>query len=143
MGSHPVRTSSLACRYLLRIGGIPFAPTGKICQNSILPSSVLVWQPRDVGHNPAAALMIMALLALLVACGATGWMLGLGVFWDAEWVKDQHQACAYAILVLAAIHALAAIVEREQHGDNLILSLITGRQRAPGGTDIDHASTFD
>ncbi|QXX76586.1 cytochrome b/b6 domain-containing protein [Methylovirgula sp. HY1] len=100
-------------------------------------------EPRYVGHNPAAALMIIVLILMLIACGVTGWMQGLDTFWGIEWVRELHEACAYAILVLATIHVLAAIVESLRHRENLILSMITGRKRAPGGTDIDHAAATD
>lgn len=97
-------------------------------------------EPRYVGHNPAAAMMIIALISLLVLCGITGWMQGLDAFWGKEWVQDLHEASAYAISALVGIHVLAAIVESLRHRENLIWAMMTGRKRAPSGTDIDHAS---
>lgn len=97
-------------------------------------------EPRYIGHNPAAALMMLTLMGLLLLCGVTGWMQGLDAFWGVPWVKTVHETGAYAILVLASVHVLAAIRESLRHRENLIWSMITGRKRAPGGADIDHAS---
>ncbi|MBU6298514.1 MAG: cytochrome b/b6 domain-containing protein [Alphaproteobacteria bacterium] len=96
-------------------------------------------EPRYIGHNPAAAVMMVTLILLLVLCGVTGWMQGLDAFWGMLWVQDVHKAAAYTILALAGVHVLAAIRESVRHRENLIWSMITGRKRAPSGSDIDHA----
>ena len=61
-------------------------------------------EPRYIGHNPAAAIMMITLVLLLVFCGITGWMQGLDAFWGNEWVQDVHKISAYAILALAGLH---------------------------------------
>lgn len=97
-------------------------------------------EPRYVGHNPAAAVMMIALVGLMVLCGVTGWMQGLDAFWGVEWVLELHEASAKAILALAGVHVAAAFAESVRHRENLIWSMITGRKRAPSGDDVDHAS---
>jgi cytochrome b len=97
-------------------------------------------EPRYIGHNPAAAIMMITLVLLLAFCGITGWMQGLDAFWGNEWVQDVHKVSAYAILALAGVHALAAVVESLRHHENLIWSMITGRKRPPAGSDFDHAT---
>ena len=97
-------------------------------------------EPRYIGHNPAAAIMMVTLVLLLVFCGITGWMQGVDAFWGNEWVQAVHKLSAYAILALAGAHAMAAVVESLRHHENLIWSMITGRKRAPAGSDIDHAA---
>lgn len=86
-------------------------------------------EPRFVGHNPAAAVMILALLALLVAIGATGWMQTLDAFWGIEWVETLHGALANLLIALVAIHVAAAVLESLRHRENLVLAMITGRKR--------------
>ena len=118
--------------------------------SNIVPTPSALWayvkalstgrEPRYIGHNPAAAIMMITLVLLLALCGVTGWMQGLDAFWGNEWVQDVHKLSAYAILALAGVHVLAAIVESVRHDENLIWSMITGRKRAPAGSDIDHAS---
>jgi cytochrome b len=96
-------------------------------------------EPRYIGHNPAAAVMILGLIGLLVFCGITGWMQGLDAFWGEEWVKVLHEGSAYLILGLALLHVTAAIIESVRHKENLVWSMVTGRKRAPDANDVDHA----
>ena len=88
-------------------------------------------EPRYVGHNPAAAVMMIALVGLMVLCGVTGWMQGLDAYWGVEWVQDLHETSANALLVLAGLHVAAAVIESLRHHENLIWSMFTGRKRAP------------
>ncbi|MCM5554491.1 cytochrome b/b6 domain-containing protein [Pleomorphomonas sp. NRK KF1] len=87
-------------------------------------------EPRFLGHNPAAAVMMLALMVLLLAVGATGWMMTLDAFWGEEWLEELHEGFANAIMVLALVHAAAAIVESLRHRENLVWSMVTGRKRA-------------
>lgn len=100
-------------------------------------------EPRYIGHNPAGAVMMIALIFSMTACGITGWMQGLDRFWGEEWLQETHEVLANSILVLAGIHVLGAIVESFRHKENLILSMVTGYKRAATGSDIDYASTSD
>ncbi|MBS0382914.1 MAG: cytochrome b/b6 domain-containing protein [Proteobacteria bacterium] len=88
---------------------------------------------RRLGHNPAAAAMILSLLGGVVAVGITGWMLTLDAFWGAEWLETLHGALAWTLLGLIAVHVLAAIVESVHYRENLIASMLHGRKRAPDG----------
>lgn len=87
-------------------------------------------EPRHVGHNPAGAVMMLLLMALLASTALTGWMLGLDAFWGSSPLQTLHSALANLILVLALIHAGAALLESWRHRENLVLSMITGRKRA-------------
>jgi cytochrome b len=87
-------------------------------------------EPRHVGHNPAAAVMMLALMALLAATAVTGWMSTLDAFWGDDLIGELHQGFANSILVLALVHAGAAIVESLRHRENLVWSMVTGRKRA-------------
>lgn len=87
-------------------------------------------EPRHIGHNPAAAVMMLALLVLLLATGITGWMTTLDAFWGEDWLEELHGGFANAIMVLALVHAAAAIIESLRHRENLVWSMVTGRKRA-------------
>ena len=42
------------------------------------------------GTTQLAPSMMLLLIALMVACGVTGWMLGLDRFWGSEWLEELH-----------------------------------------------------
>lgn len=85
---------------------------------------------RRLGHNPAAAVMILLLMAGVAAVGLTGWMQTLDAYWGAEWLEELHEALAYGLLALIGVHVLAAIVESVHYRDNLIAAMVHGRKRA-------------
>lgn len=87
-------------------------------------------EPRMLGHNPAGAVMMLLLMALLAGVSLTGWMMGLDAYWGVEWVEKLHKGFANAILVLALLHAAAALFESFRHRENMVWSMVTGRKRA-------------
>lgn len=87
-------------------------------------------EPRMLGHNPAGAVMMLALMVLLASVSLSGWMMGLDAFWGEEWLEQTHEWLANAILILALVHAAAALIESARHRESLVLSMVTGRKRA-------------
>ena len=86
--------------------------------------------PRYLGHNPAGAVMIIVLLAMLTSISATGFMMTTDAFWGAEWVEDLHKALVYATVGFIALHVGGVIVSSWTHRENLVKAMITGRKRA-------------
>lgn len=86
--------------------------------------------PRFLGHNPAGAVMMLTLMALLAGVSLTGWMLTLDAWFGDDNLEELHEALANAILVFAGLHVAAALFESWRHGENLVVSMITGRKRA-------------
>ena len=87
-------------------------------------------EQRFLGHNPAGAVMMILLMALLASVSLTGWMLSLNAFFGGEALEDAHETLAKAILPFAAIHAGAALYESWRLRENLVLSMVTGYKRA-------------
>jgi len=87
-------------------------------------------EQRFLGHNPAGAVMMLSLMSLLAAVSVTGWMLTLDAFFGSEPLEDIHKAIADSILIVAGIHACAALLESWRCRENLILSMVTGYKRA-------------
>ena len=85
---------------------------------------------RRLGHNPAAAVMILALLGGVVAVGMTGWMQSWDRFFGAEWLEELHELLAWGLLGLIGLHVLAAVVESVHYRENLIAAMVHGRKRA-------------
>ena len=96
-------------------------------------------EPRYVGHNPAGAAMIVALMLLLVMVGVSGWMMELDAFWGVSWVEEMHELAANILIGAIVLHISGAIFESVRHRENLPLAMITGYKRAAEGTDIDNA----
>ncbi len=88
------------------------------------------------GHNPLGAMMMLALMALVLALGLTGFLQGTDAFWGDEWLQDLHAFIASALISLVGVHVLAAIVMGHIERVNLIGAMITGvkriRKQEPG-----------
>ncbi len=99
---------------------------------------------RYLGHNPAGAAMILALLASLLITCVTGlatyateqssgplveFMLTAPNFiYDAA--EDMHEFFANATLVLVIFHVAGVVIASLSHKENLVLAMITGLKRA-------------
>lgn len=83
---------------------------------------------RHIGHNPAGAAMILALLATIAGTALTGWMITLDAFWGMEWLEDLHEGLATFVLVLVGLHVAGVIHASLMHKENLVRAMITGRK---------------
>jgi cytochrome b len=79
-----------------------------------------------VGHNPAGALAIVALLGLAGLVTTAGW----ASFNDfgGEWIKELHEGAANVMLAIVGVHVAGVLVGSWMHRDNLIGSMLTGRK---------------
>jgi len=87
---------------------------------------------RQLGHNPAAAVMIITLLGGVLLVAFTGWLQTTDAFFGDGWLEALHEALAYGVLGLVVLHVLAAVGESVHYGENLIASMVHGRKRALG-----------
>lgn len=84
---------------------------------------------RYLGHNPAAALMILFLLAIMVVIGGSGWLMTTDWGWGSEVLEGVHEAAANLTLLAIAVHVGAAIYESWRHRENLVRAMFTGYKR--------------
>jgi cytochrome b len=95
-----------------------------------------------LGHNPAASLAIIAMLALGVAVAVTGLLMqggeeGHGAFPDllsisaAAWLKQAHEVLAVLMMVAVGGHLTGVALGSWLHKENLPLTMITGSKLAP------------
>ncbi|MBL0143784.1 MAG: cytochrome b/b6 domain-containing protein [Betaproteobacteria bacterium] len=95
--------------------------------------SLLAGEPEHhVGHNPAGAIVIVLLLALVALAGFSGW----AVYNDAggKWMEESHEFLAGAMLAVVGVHLAGVVVASWLHRENLALAMLTGRKNAPDET---------
>jgi len=81
---------------------------------------------RHWGHNPLGALMMLALMALVLALGVTGWLQTLDTFWGSEALEEVHELLANGLVGLAGLHAAAALVMGRLERTRLVRAMFTG-----------------
>jgi cytochrome b len=81
---------------------------------------------RHVGHNPAGALAIVALLAMTVVVAATGWATVNEV--GGHWFEELHEGAANLMLGIVGVHVGAVLLASWLHRSNLVGAMVTGRR---------------
>lgn len=84
----------------------------------------------SMGHNPLGALAVLALLGLTAATIFTGVAGG----------EDAHEAIAYTLLGLVAVHVAAVLAMSHVGKDNLLLAMVTGKKHADRYPDAHDAA---
>lgn len=80
----------------------------------------------QAGHNPLGALAMLALMALVLLLGLTGWLQGTDRFWGNEALEEVHEALAEGLIWLAGLHAAAALVMGRLERTRLVKAMFTG-----------------
>lgn len=94
---------------------------------------------RQLGHNPAAGAMMLALLVGVALVGITGWLQTTDRFFGEQWLEGLHEILAYVVLAMVGLHVVAAVTESIHYRENLIASMIHGRKRMLGPSDSKDA----
>jgi len=96
--------------------------------------------PHYLGHNPAAAAMILGLLLSIIMVCFSGMVIiaaeGQGPLANtifatvnAEWMEEIHEFLANFTLVLVFMHVAGVLFSSLLEGQNLVKSMITGRKK--------------
>ncbi len=96
------------------------------------------------GHNPAGAVMVFTLLAVLTLLAATGLVILGGLdkqgplramvsYAAAAPLRELHELLAYGLLALVAAHMTGVAVESVRSRFNLVRGMVTGLKPAPAG----------
>lgn len=82
------------------------------------------WGRRYLGHSPAGALSVIALLLLALLITASGWAAyGTSA---ANRLNDLHRGAAYAMLAVVALHIAGVMLGSWRSGENLAHSVFNG-----------------
>jgi cytochrome b len=84
--------------------------------------------PRYVGHNPAGAWMVVALLATLACVCLTGWLFTTDWLWGYAWLENLHAALAWLLAALVALHLAGVVFTSWHQRENLIRAMVDGRK---------------
>ncbi len=92
------------------------------------------------GHNAAGGWAILALLALGLLTGASGWVAYQGEAW--EGVGEIHEVLATVMLGVVLLHVAGVAVSSLAHGENLIRPMFSGYKVGRPGEAIATAHPF-
>ena len=95
-----------------------------------------------IGHNPAGALMIFALIFILAGITISGLLVlggeenqgplaGAANYQIGDMAADIHEALTFILMVLIAFHIVGVFTEIHLSGENLVRSMIDGIKRVP------------
>lgn len=87
----------------------------------ILSGSKRTW----AGHNPASSWATLAMLALSLGLGVSGFLMAKGY---GEAFEDIHELMANAFLVVVLLHIAGVILHGFRHQDGIAFSMVDGRK---------------
>lgn len=87
-----------------------------------------------VGHNPAGALAILAILGVSVALVASGYASYEEI--GGEWLSEIHETLADLLMAIVLLHIAAVILTSLAHKENLVRAMLTGKKIIAVGEEI-------
>jgi cytochrome b len=90
-----------------------------------------------VGHNPAGALAIVALLVSTMVVSATGWAAYVEL--GGEALEELHEVVANAMLAIVVVHVAGVLMASWLHRDNLIGAILSGRKAGQPSDGVRNA----
>jgi cytochrome b len=83
-------------------------------------------EPRSIGHNAGSSYAIFAMLGLILATSVTGLMISHG----SEAAEELHEISSYLLMLVVVAHIGGVVWYSLRHGENITLSMFTGRKEA-------------
>ena len=86
---------------------------------------------RWIGHNPASSWAAVAMVALALALGTTGYLMATGP--ENDTLEEVHELLANAFLMVVLLHLAGIALHVLKHRDRLPAAMVTGRKESVGG----------
>lgn len=93
-----------------------------------------------VGHNPAGALAILAILGVTLALVASGYASYAEI--GGDWLSEVHETLANLLMAIVVLHIAAVLLTSLLHPENLVRAMLTGKKTAATGEEIRSARPF-
>ena len=96
--------------------------------------SLLTQHPQHfVGHNPAGAWAIVAMIGLGLLTVLTGW----ASFSDyGDWFGELHEGIVNVLLMIIAVHVSGVLFSSLLHRENLVRAMVNGHKQGKGSDGI-------
>jgi cytochrome b len=93
-------------------------------------------EARYIGHNPAGGVMIIALMLIMLATAATGYLQTTDQFFGDEGMQKLHDVLGNGLLLLVLAHLAGVALASLRHRENLVAAMVSGRKRSPAPEDV-------
>lgn len=87
-----------------------------------------------VGHNPAGALAILAILLTVIATVASGYASYEEI--GGDWLEEIHEGGANLLMAIVLVHVAAVLLTSYIHKENLVRAMLTGKKWLAAGEAI-------
>lgn len=91
---------------------------------------------RYLGHNPAGALMVLALLGGLAMLTLSGWLYTRDTALSGDMLEEVHEFIGNGVLVFIGLHIAGVLLASYRHRENLVKAMLTGKKRQTENDDI-------
>ncbi len=127
----------IAARLIWGLVGSPYARFSEFAKSPMATVrylfDILKGHPkRYLGHNPAGAAMVLALLMMVTVTAATGYAMTTNALWGEEWIEELHKVSANITLFLIFAHVAGVALASWQHRENLVKAMVTGEKSVDG-----------
>ena len=79
-----------------------------------------------VGHNPAGALAILAIIGTVLVTVASGYAAYEEI--GGDWLSEIHEAMASLLMGIVVLHIAAVLLTSVFHKENLVRAMLTGKK---------------
>ncbi len=90
-----------------------------------------------IGHNPAGALAILAIMATVLVTVASGYATYEEI--GGDWLSEVHEAMASLLMGIVVLHIVAVLLTSVLHKENLLRAMLTGKKMIAPAEAINYS----